>query len=1269
MKLTIRLARRFTGIIFVCGCLITLLASHDAWGQDMSTGAVTVTVQDPAGAAVNGAQLALKDLDTNAVRTATTRGAGGATIPYLNFGHYSLTVTKDGFSTKSYPSITVQTNQVTDINVKLAVGNIAQQVTVSAESSPILDTSSNTLSTTVDLKQVNDLPLYGRNLFSLAFLVPGAVDNDINNLPGGAVNYSMGGFSDISNRNKSGGFDTIQIGASARVENMQEMTVQSGELDASKGGTAAMDIGFVTKRGTNKFHGMLFEDYRNDAMNANSWYNNNVGLPRPKEIINDFGATIGGPFLKDKLFFFASLSNFREPVKSTVSTAVANAQALRGIYAYYPNNSTTLQTTNLFQDAQNPALGGSVNNPGAVNPIMATELGNIATASAFPGTTVSFLDPNHNTLSFLNKGYIVDKYPTGRIDYNLTQNFRLTGSANGSMFYNDNTGPGPYPGPIFANQTTSGLSRNYQVVAGFDWNVKPNLVNAFRAGYLYTGFEYASQGGGYVPGVNVQIWGFNMASGINQFNDEHGGQLTPVLSLKDDTTWQHGSHNISFGAEISTELDHYYNQPQGPAYVLTNTIANGDPVANPLTNALSANAPASAPGDVQSLYATLTGRLTGEFAFPFVDQQTKQFTNGVGFDLHERLTQAALFVEDAWKVNPELTLNLGLRWDFTGASKDETGFYTHPSIAALWGPSGVGNLFKPGTLTGEQNPVERASPEAYAPTYVHPEPNIGFAWNPHGSSDSTIGRLLGDGKTVIRGSYTFKNYTEGAQNFWNFASNFGAGYESSDTLQAAPGVTGPGFFAPGSLSFGDALPPFLMSPATYSPVLSESALAFNVGGFNTFDPHIKQPYVESWELGIQRQLGQNNVLEVRYVGNVSRDQWEGVNYNEINIFENGFLSEFQKAQANLAASGGTTLRGANPLPILSQAFAATEPGNFSNGQFITDVQQGQAGALATSIAGNSAYLCSLVGAANFAPCTNVGASGSGTYPINFFQANPYAAGGNISELSSVGYSNYNSLQVDFRQRPTRGMEFDANYTLAHALENNVQGSTSAGSYGGRPNSAPSYYTLRNRHLNYLPSVYDVRHVLHVSGTYDLPFGHNREFLNQSRLLDAAVGGWTLGTILTYQSGEPWIFYGGTQTVNQSDSGITLTGVTPSQLQKQIRIRHAAPGDPWVDLFDPKYINTQGQANTQYISPEFTAGQFGRIMSLHAPKWINTDIAATKVVPIRGNLTFSLQVELLNAFNHVAWAGMNSTVQSNTFGTTSSTANGPRNIELRGNFEW
>ncbi len=1266
-----RWARRTAYILFTLFLVVFLFTPRRGQAQNLSTGSLNITVEDPGGAVINGARVELRDLETNDIHKLMTSGSGVAVIPYLNPTNYSLTVSRAGFSTKVYPSVTVQVNQVTDIVVKLAVGSANQTVTVSADSSPLLQTTDNTLATTIDLKEVQDLPVSGRDVTSFAFLVPGAVDGaDFDNLPGGAANISENGFSTQTNRNKSAGFSNGSVIAN-RLEDVQEMTVQTSQLDASYGGTSTMDIGFVTKRGTNHFHGMLFEDYRNDAMNANSWYNNNAGLQRSKLIIDDFGASVGGPLIKNRLFFFASLSNFRQPFKSTITTEVATPLALSGIYEYIPQGSSNVVQDNVLQAG---ASAGCSTCTATVNPLIAQDLANIESTYNQDGATLTSLDLNHEDLNFLNKGYEVQKYPTLRLDYNLTPNLRWTGSVNESNTYVTNSGGPPYPGPLYANQAYSYNTRGYQVATGFDWNVTPTIVNAFRVGYLYSGFTYNSQGIDTPTAAMTQqgdlAFGFGLNSGVNGFNTLKGGSLYPVLGVKDDVSWQHGNHSFQFGVEAQTEIDHYYNNQFVP-YIGVNYISAGDPVTSSLVNSLSPNAPSSAPEDVEELYATLNGRMTYYSLGQFVNYKTKQFEPGISFNLHERLTQSALFAMDSWRITPTMTLNYGLRWDFTGASKDETGFYTHPTVANLWGPTAVGDLFDPGVLNGVQNPVEGPASEAYSPTYLHPEPNIGIAWNPRGDTDSWFDHLMGHGKTVIRASFTLKNYTEGAQNFWNFGSNNGANFNTylyANPIAPGSGTPGAGFYDAGSVVLGGSLPALAStSPDPYSPIITEASQGFSGTSFLTFNPHIKQPYVASWSVGIQRAITPNNVLEVRYVGNVAKDQWLGVNYNEINIFENGFLNDFRAAQANLSASGGSTFKGSQPTPIFDQAFDATgATANYTNAQFITYLQQGQAGALANALAGNASYLCSLVGESNFSPCASAGATGTGNYPINFFEANPYAAGQGIDEMTNDGYSNYNALQIDFRQRMWHGMQFDANYSYSQSLNNGVQGSVTPGYYGGRNNSAPGYYTLRDKHLNYFPSAYDVHNVLHVSGVYDLPFGKDRAFFNRNPIANYAIGGWTIGMIMTYQGGDPFLFTGGTETFNQNDGGIRLIGVSKSELQHQIRPRHV-DGHPWVSLFDPKYISAEGQANSQYITPNYQAGTIGTLMWLHAPKWINTDLALTKVIPIHGKMNFSLQGEFLNAFNHTEWTDIDTGVQDTTFGTTSTTVNGPRNIEVRGNF--
>jgi hypothetical protein len=267
-----------------------------------------------------------------------------------------------------------------------------------------------------------------------------------------------------------------------------------------------------------------------------------------------------------------------------------------------------------------------------------------------------------------------------------------------------------------------------------------------------------------------------------------------------------------------------------------------------------------------------------------------------------------------------------------------------------------------------------------------------------------------------------------------------------------------------------------------------------------------------------------------------------IDQNEVNIFENGFLTQFKAAQQNLTinnASGNANyqgsfanhgLAGQQAIPIFESAFVGAGEFNspcadglaadFCNSNFVTDLTTGQAGGLASvlaGIAGAAPYLCNLVGSTNFSPCATEGYSGAGAgYPVNFFQVNPYAQGIGLSQLVAKGYSNFNSLQVDFRQRQWHGMQFDANYTWSHTLgistQNNWQGSV-------------NIFTLRNMRESYGPTLFDIRHSVHINGTYDLPFGKGKQFANRGGLVDRIAGGWIVGSIFTLQSGNPWLLQG------------------------------------------------------------------------------------------------------------------------------------------------
>jgi len=1304
--------------------------SGAAWAQHGSEGTVTVTVLDPSGSVVQGAQLELRDLATNDVRKGETQDKGTHTFVNLSLGKYKLTVTKAGFQTQVFTDVVVQAAQTTDISATLKVGVTSETVEVRGGTAPLVETTTNAIGTTVDLKQIEDLPLQNRDLTALSQLVPG-YNGTWDGLPSIAQGNNIDGVISSPSRMKFVG--NSQAIVSPRIEAIEEMTVQSEQLNLDQGfGQANMQLNFVTRRGSNAFHGRVYDDFQNSGLNANSWLNDtitalNPANPARKNLYhrNDFGASVGGPILKDKLFFFGSYAELKIPGAYTTSNNLFTQAAQAGNFTY--NN----QTVNLFTLAQNyNTANPSANLPTAV--LDCTGMSNTAPANC-PGGSAGVLtaanastssgqltpsgtgDPNLSQINWQVNNPQVSYFPAIRVDYNASEKMRVNLAWNMTKDSYPGANPPDFPGPAWAKTGAGNSDKSYTLGLGFTWTLSPTLVNELRGGFLYN----VSLGAYNAPPLslaNPQL-GWNYPSAPYPQGAQMSGTIFysginteyPVFNASDTMTWQHGAHTMNYGFSWWREQNHYYNPAAG--YPVANFgLANGDPAQGAFTIGAGGTLPGASTGqqaEAQQLYAILVGRIGGiqggGGGYPFVTS-ANNYVHTVGrYNLDELISGEGLFFQDSYRIRPNLTLNFGLRWDFTAADKDLSKLYHSASPAAIFGPSGVNNLFNPGALTSDPNglnPTITQNPNPYNAWNAALQPAFGFAWNPKGR-----------GSLVVRGGFSLRKFTEPQQYVWNQASDYGSFYYQSFFLNA--NTTGvPGTFTPGSLSISDfdpavavsnptqAFSPYVygLAPATFLKSEAASDFTFLGGpGLNGMNPKIQQPYTESWNIGVQRQLGESRALELRYVGSLSERQWLNINPNEINIFgttaqlPNSFLTQFKNAQANLAinqTNGITSFAdngyaGQTPTPIFDAAFAgegAGGPGvplsDYGAGNFTGWLATGQAGAMASTLAGVGGtvpYYCNLVGN-SFLPCKNNVAAGSfnaagAGYPINFFQANPYSQGIGSSYTVAEGYSNYNALQIDFRQRAWHGLQFDANYTWSHTLgvatQNNWQGQGAV-------------FSLRDMRLSYGPTLYDLRHVVHINGTYDLPFGKGKQFANSSNVLDHIVGGWTLGTIFTFQTGAPFLLLGGTSTFNDyGDGGVTLTGVTASQLQSSIG-KYPIQGSTNVAFINPKYLSSTGGPNLAYVSANTTPGTFGQRVWLHGPHNTYDDVSIAKHFAITERLRFTLQGEFLNAFNHPVFGaaatngGANygyNAIQNSGFGLSGNTLNGSRVIELRANFEF
>jgi hypothetical protein len=1244
--------------------LAFLLAVPFTFGQVRVTGEIVGTVVDPSGAVVPGATVTALDIATTITTTVTCSGDGGFVVPNLQPGTYRVTVTAKGFATAVYEGIIVAVDRTTNLTATLRVGPTTQTVEVSGVAT-VVETTATTVATTILSKEVTDLPVSGRDIMPFALLTPGATYSGdprystFNGLPSAAMNITLDGVVDNTMRFRSGdsgfyGFIPATLGA------VEEMTTSTTGLTADAGAEGSMQIRFVTKRGTNTFHGSTFEQARNDVLNANNWFNDAVSAPKPKLRYNVFGGNLGGPFVKDRLFFFVNYEEQRSPTGATYFDTVLTPQAASGVFTY--------QGTDGQQHAVNLlTIAGQNGFPGTINPIIG---GQLATIAGTEGNSIlTPLNLYQNIDEFGYKESHVTRYPTARLDWVI--NKKLTWHGMWNLRWEKDGGVPQFAGLYPIN---NGFLGTYYIASNaLDWSISPNMLNVFTVG-VQGNHET------FYPGNNIGNT-YGTQGDVRIINDIGLTPLipnqwvmpnvrnNPVYNYTDNLTWVRGKHSFIFGGSFrrSPMYEGYFDAEYGgggvPAFTLD--VSPGDPITGVLS---PTNMPAISGADQSvawSLYSFLTGRIANAYGATFVSGTTHQYTPFIPLVYREEQSVGSMYFQDSWRLNPRLTLNYGFRWEFSGADHNTNDTYTAPTLADLVGPSA--SEFNPGVLNGVLNPQIYLRPVQYTGDYVEPGPNVGFAWNPH-FEQGLLSKIAGHDKTVVRGGFSITYYDEGMLLYQNIAGN---NVGTTQWTSLIPGMPG---FSPGGLSLGSTLPPLVGWPTSFT---FPQPMADAPWGewYGTVDPNIRSPYVQNWSFGIQREITKNSAFEVRYVGNRGNHLWRRYSLAEVNIFENGFLQEFQNAQKNLAintAAGvvgfaNNGLPGQVPLPILQAAFGATggqgalpPSAGFQNGSFILNLQQGQAGAFASSLAGSPTYLCRLTGT-NLPPCGPMGFSGPGTYPINFFQANPYITGGDAQVLSDPSWSNYNGLQMQYRMRASHGLTLTANYTYSNSLTDRYSNST---------NMAVNYTTLRNPYFNKGPGEFNLPHTFQTFLTYDLPFGANRAYKTNNRLIDNVIGGWTASTIVRVQSGEEFELTSGYETYNQNDSGVVLTpGTTVSQLQSMIQPQGTSSGV--IQVFSQRLIGPDGRSNPSYLTVPTTPGQLGQFVYLHGPHFWNTDIAVAKQIPITERVKLTFNCELLNAFNHPDFlvgssdpSDVTMSIQSTSFGQTTTLAQSPRNIQLR-----
>ena len=1202
-----------------CFAVIAVLAlSFSAFAQ-VQNGQFAGTVTDPSGAAVANAKVTIKNSSTDLSTSASTNASGNYVFNSVPVGSYSLTVEAPGFKTSSNNNLALNAGTIAHVDFKLQIGKASEVIEVTGEAAAV-DTDDSKLATTVSSTEIANLPLNGRNVYDLMQQAPGAVN--VNGLMmeaghGTVVNGVREDFNGFlingeSNKDLSGGANNTPI--QDTVEEFQQLQLN---MSAQYGSSAGTVNNLVTKSGSNAIHGSVWEYLRNNDLDANAFFLNQQGAARPPLHFNQFGATVGGPILKDKLFFFGAYQGDRFKTTSPPSPITVESPDFRtAVENGAPNSVAALLYKNFAPSVVGTASGTTLDSFVPANYINATpdytgylcnsaiapqlipvlgvtaqdvtnasQSGNplgTCTLSVTPGTAnraAPFL--YNSTAVFGAQAQLLGNLTNGnegmgRLDYNWNNNNR----AYISMNYDHNKDA--FGGLNCNTNCTRGFTNpnnDYFQNAQASWvhTFSPTILNEFKLGYTQNNTRITPNLPG-VPQVTFldNVTGFGSYSGYPQAFKDHEYSYGDMVSIT------RGNHNLKIGADLRRNLENSVFNVARPNYYFN------DPLY------FAADAPGGEAAGVNPDLCT---------AVPCTNSTLNANPNPElsSNERHWRNWEVGAYFQDDWKTTKRLTLNLGLRWDFYKRHTEEDGLATtfkfgppSATIAGIAGEVADANvpLGSPGcdpatiipdtqTLAGICGPGGFASASSLGPNQFHDfGPRVGFAWD-----------IFGNGKTALRGgfgiSYEGTLYNPLSNSRWNLP------YYSFNAVGPIEGIPGTVIYGPTVCSGGTCTkapgvdPTYTGAGNATNPGQGVGAQAQgNLSGWyggnidaalltGIVPPEgIKDPYVYNFFFGMEHEIAPKTVIKANYVGTAGHRL-------------------FRSQQLNRAIGG--------VLPA-----GETVTNNF--GQTIT---------------------------------------GLGGFP------NPNY--GVLREWQNAVNSNYSAFQLSLVKQTSHGLTANVNYTYSHAIDDGSSWHDSATSAAGGAGGDGYSTDTNNPGLDRSNSLFDIRHRLVFNYVYLLP-GQNLH-----GPMGAALGGWSLNGIWSFQSGPHWSPYtrltGANLTGDCSQAGInsgacvntggewTLDGQFPGVDRPNSSIEHFSPSrSAWANGWPANspngfaFFNGTGPAN--YSAPGFPTlsapclacvGNLGRNTFVGPGQW-SADMTLAKNFKLTERFNLKFEAAGFNVFN-------------------------------------
>ena len=851
---------------------LLFLAAGFTFPQFIHSQQVTAAIQgqlmDPSGAPVPNATITAKDVDRATTFTSSTNAEGIYSLPRIPIGTYEIKAEAKGFQTAAHTAVTLEMNQIARIDFSMRLGEMTQTVEVTG-AAPLLQTENTMVGTIIDSKTNEALPLATRNYVQLTLLAPGSVHPDPSTMTNGSATGGGGrpyvnGNREQANNFLLDGLDNNQVsdnlvGYTPSVDAIAEFNMITNNASAEFGNFMGGIISTTIKSGTNHYHGDAFEFFRNDVLNANSWSNNWSGSPRSKVRWNMFGATLGGPVKKDKLFFFVDYQGQRLNFPNSTGTlSVFTAAERRGDFS-----ELLAKGIQLYNPLQLDAAGKRVAFANNQIPLSLLDpvAKNLFASAKYPLPVVPGVQNNYFNTS---ASHIYQDQGDVKVDYNLSDHDRISVRYSQGFLQNPSLNSFALFAPGFNDTPT------YNGVVNWTRTFSPRVVNEMRLGanyvQLHNGNVFDSSAGNIAqdlgiangndrgPGLLSLSFGGGFVSGLGNSGVQQLFADT-VIQAQDGLVINMGKHIIHTGFQFMRQrINTYYSGNNGSVGLMD---FSGRYTAGP--DPLAAAGGGSGAGEA-------------DFFLGLPDQLGRGVSTGTW---GQRSSVIAAYVQDDYKIGNNLTLNLGLRYEvhtpWVEVKDRQTNF--SPISGAI-------------QAAGSSNCIYsncRALYNSYN-AGLDFQPRIGFAYNPD----------MFDRKIVVRGAYTLSSYLEGTGTNLRLPLNPPLNQEYNTTY------------------FNTSLPGSRTDQGL--TVLSNAADPFAGAIIRLWDPNVKPAAVNQWNLSTQYQFNNTTTLQAGYIGQRSTHLMVPMPYFQRRLNPDGttspspFLSG-NPALANIGQISGTESNG------------------------------------------------------------------------------------------------------------------------------------------------------------------------------------------------------------------------------------------------------------------------------------------------------------------------------------------------------------------------